>query len=115
MITYHRSWPNFCERFGLQVVDYVEPRPGIPPTPSHTLRRRLGNRTQIFTAAVRVSGSDLAVRKLSVQDELDYQKQERLRELLRDLENTVVNGILPAADAEGSATVRRTPRTTAGN
>ncbi len=37
VITYHRSWPNFCERFGLEVVDYVEPRPGIPPTPSHTL------------------------------------------------------------------------------
>ena len=37
VITYHRSWPNFCERFGLVVVDYVEPRPGIPPTPSHTL------------------------------------------------------------------------------
>src|SRR5262252_2374362 len=37
VVTYHRSWPNFCERFGLDVVDYVEPRPGIPPTPSHTL------------------------------------------------------------------------------
>jgi len=37
VVTYHRSWPSFCERFGLQVVDYVEPRPGIPPTPSHTL------------------------------------------------------------------------------
>jgi len=37
VITYHRSWPNFCDRFGLDVVDYVEPRPGIPPTPSHTL------------------------------------------------------------------------------
>jgi ABC-type Zn uptake system ZnuABC Zn-binding protein ZnuA len=37
VVTYHRSWPNFCERFGIVVVDYVEPRPGIPPTPSHTL------------------------------------------------------------------------------
>ncbi len=37
VVTYHRSWPNFCERFGLVVSDYVEPRPGIPPTPSHTL------------------------------------------------------------------------------
>jgi zinc/manganese transport system substrate-binding protein len=37
VITYHRSWPNFCERFGLVVVDYVEPKPGIPPTPVHTL------------------------------------------------------------------------------
>jgi zinc/manganese transport system substrate-binding protein len=37
IVTYHRSWPNFCDRYGLDVVDYVEPRPGIPPTPSHTL------------------------------------------------------------------------------
>src|SRR5438874_5683885 len=37
LVTYHRSWPNFAKHFGLDVVGYVEPRPGIPPTPSHTL------------------------------------------------------------------------------
>jgi zinc/manganese transport system substrate-binding protein len=37
MVTYHRSFPNFAERFGLNIVDYVEPRPGIPTTPQHTL------------------------------------------------------------------------------
>ena len=37
IVTYHRTWPNFCERFGLQVVGYVEPRPGIRPSPRHTL------------------------------------------------------------------------------
>ncbi len=37
VVTYHRSWPNFAERFGLDVMGYVEPRPGIPPSPSHTL------------------------------------------------------------------------------
>ena len=37
VVTYHRSWPNFVKRFGLQVVDYVEPRPGIPPGPAHTV------------------------------------------------------------------------------
>ncbi len=37
VVTYHRSWPNFAERFGLDVVGYVEPRPGIPPSPGHTL------------------------------------------------------------------------------
>jgi ABC-type Zn uptake system ZnuABC Zn-binding protein ZnuA len=47
VVTYHRSWPNFCERFGLDVVGYVEPRPGIPPSPGHTLEliqtmKRLG-------------------------------------------------------------------------
>ncbi len=80
------------------------------PAVRFTNRVRKGNWAQIFAAAVRVSGSDLAVRKLSVSDEVDYQKQERLRELLRDLENTVINGIAPAANAEGSASVRRTMR-----
>jgi ABC-type Zn uptake system ZnuABC Zn-binding protein ZnuA len=37
VVTYHRSWPNFTDRFGLDVVGYVEPRPGIPPSPGHTL------------------------------------------------------------------------------
>lgn len=37
VVTYHRSWPNFAKRFGLDVVNYVEPKPGIPPTPQHTL------------------------------------------------------------------------------
>lgn len=37
VVTYHRSWPNFCERFGLDVIGYVEPKPGIPPSPAHTL------------------------------------------------------------------------------
>ncbi len=33
IVTYHRSWPNLAKRFGLNVVGYVEPRPGIPPSP----------------------------------------------------------------------------------
>ena len=37
VVTYHRSWPNFTRRFGLQVMGEVEPRPGIPPGPRHTI------------------------------------------------------------------------------
>jgi zinc/manganese transport system substrate-binding protein len=37
IVTYHRSFPNFADRFGLDIIGYVEPRPGIPPTPQHTL------------------------------------------------------------------------------
>ncbi|MGH6692189.1 MAG: metal ABC transporter substrate-binding protein, partial [Gammaproteobacteria bacterium] len=37
VVTYHRSFSNFAERFGLDVIGYVEPRPGIPPSPQHTL------------------------------------------------------------------------------
>ncbi len=37
IVTYHRSWPNFAEHFQLNVVGYVEPRAGIPPSPAHLL------------------------------------------------------------------------------
>jgi zinc/manganese transport system substrate-binding protein len=37
IVTYHRSWPNFTRRFGFQVMGEIEPRPGIPPGPRHTI------------------------------------------------------------------------------
>src|SRR3954453_18457983 len=37
VVTFHDSWPNFAKRFKLQVVGHVEPKPGIPPSPTHTL------------------------------------------------------------------------------
>jgi zinc/manganese transport system substrate-binding protein len=37
VITFHQSWPNFAKYFDIEVSGYVEPKPGIPPTPSHTL------------------------------------------------------------------------------
>jgi len=37
LVTYHTSWSNFAKHFGLQILGYIEPRPGIPPTPAHTL------------------------------------------------------------------------------
>jgi hypothetical protein len=78
-------------------------KPGV----RFTNRSRCGNYTQIFTAAVEVSGTDMAASQLGLADEMDYQKQERLRELLRDLENTVINGGQPASNPEGSSSVRR--------
>ena len=38
IVTYHNSWPNFTKHFGLEVIEHVEPKPGIPPSPSHTLQ-----------------------------------------------------------------------------
>jgi zinc/manganese transport system substrate-binding protein len=37
VVSYHMSFPNFAKHFNLDVVGYVEPRPGIPPSPGHTL------------------------------------------------------------------------------
>jgi hypothetical protein len=78
------------------------------PAVRFTNRNRKSNYTQIFTSAVEVSGTDLAANQLGLADEMDYQKQERLREMLRDLENTVINGGQPTANPQGSDTVRRT-------
>ena len=36
IVTYHNSWSNFVRRYGLNVIGYVEPKPGVPPSPSHT-------------------------------------------------------------------------------
>jgi len=84
---------------------------GDEATPARfTSRQRSTNVTQIFSATVEISGSELAVRQLGVRDELDYQKNQRTRELLRDLENCVINGVMPAANPQGSSTVRRTMR-----
>ena len=77
------------------------------PGARFTSRSRCGNYTQIFTAAVEVSGTDMAASQLGLADEMDYQKQERLRELIRDLENTVINGGQPTSNPEGSGSVRR--------
>ncbi len=37
VVTFHDSWPNFAKHFKLTVAGHVEPKPGIPPSPSHTL------------------------------------------------------------------------------
>ena len=38
VVTYHNSWPNFLKRFRLKAAGYIEPKPGIPPSPTHTIQ-----------------------------------------------------------------------------
>ena len=35
VVSYHKSWPYFAERFGLQMDIFLEPKPGLPPSPAH--------------------------------------------------------------------------------
>ena len=35
VVAYHDSWPYFARRFGLKIDMFLEPKPGIPPTPAH--------------------------------------------------------------------------------
>ena len=73
-----------------------------------TNRSRRQNYTQIFAATVEVTGTMQAIKAHGIADEFEYQKSERLRELLRDLENCVINGTAPTSQPQGSPTTRRT-------
>ncbi len=34
---YHKEWDYFSREYGIPCIDYIEPKPGIPPTPGHVL------------------------------------------------------------------------------
>lgn len=71
-------------------------------------RVRKENYTQIFTETVMISGSMDAVGLHAVEREFDYQVIQRLRELMRSLEQTVISGYKASANPQGGATARRT-------
>jgi len=35
IIAYHNSWPYFARRFRLDIIGFIETKPGVPPSPSH--------------------------------------------------------------------------------
>ena len=70
-----------------------------------TVRVRKYNYLEIFERAVSVSGTTQAVVKAGVPDEFSEQTQERLMELMVELDAAMVAGVISAA---GSSTVYRT-------
>jgi ABC-type Zn uptake system ZnuABC Zn-binding protein ZnuA len=38
IVAYHNEWCYFEQRFGLEIVDFLEPKPGIPPTPTQLVK-----------------------------------------------------------------------------
>ncbi len=35
IVAYHNSWPYFARRFRLDLLDFIEIKPGVPPSPAH--------------------------------------------------------------------------------
>jgi zinc/manganese transport system substrate-binding protein len=35
MVCYHKEWAYFSNRYGINCIEYIEAKPGIPPTPRH--------------------------------------------------------------------------------
>jgi ABC-type Zn uptake system ZnuABC Zn-binding protein ZnuA len=53
VICYHKNWAYFEQRFQVRCVDFVEAKPGIPPTPGHVaqlIRRMQGEGIDIVLA-----------------------------------------------------------------
>jgi Family of unknown function (DUF5309) len=96
--------------FLLRILGNAATEGSDPDNARFSIRTRNSNYTQIFSALTQVSGTEAAVRQIGVEDEMAYQKTNRLRELLRDLENTAINGVAPASDPQGTSTTRRTLR-----
>jgi len=94
----------------LRIIGHAALEGDDAPGVQQTDRQRRSNFTQILTATAEVSGTMQAVNTVGVADELDFQVQERTRELLRDLEQVVVNGVAAETDPQGTGTVRRTMR-----
>lgn len=51
IVTYHKSWSYLADRFGLDVIDQLEPKPGIPPAPGHiaeVIRECTANKVKVI-------------------------------------------------------------------
>ena len=71
LIAYHNSWPYFARRFRLDIVDFIEPKPGVAPSPAHLARLISAGRKAQVRAIVHEpyepeDASQLVARKLGV-------------------------------------------------
>lgn len=54
IVTYHNSWPYFARAFGIEVIGFIEPYPGVEPTPSHIAQLS----KKMLSLGVRVIGKE---------------------------------------------------------
>jgi ABC-type Zn uptake system ZnuABC Zn-binding protein ZnuA len=71
LIAYHNSWPYFARRFRLDIVDFVEPKPGVTPSPAHLAKliaegRRLNVRAILHEPYEPEDSSRFVAQKLGV-------------------------------------------------
>jgi ABC-type Zn uptake system ZnuABC Zn-binding protein ZnuA len=71
LIAYHNAWPYFARRFRLDIVDFVEPKPGVAPSPAHLARlvaegRKMGVRAILHEPYEPEDASRLIAERLGV-------------------------------------------------
>ena len=75
---------------------------------------RLGNRTQIFTKGITISGTLETVDKAGRKSEFKYQSEKRGKEIMRDIEATLVSKQVSTASASASGNVQAGARLMGG-
>ncbi len=83
MVCYHREWVYFSHRFDLPCVEYVEPKPGIPPSPRHV---------QTIIELMRA-------RRIPVVFSPNYFDRRHIREIA---ERTGARGVIVPAQTDGA-------------
>jgi len=73
IIAYHNEWVYFEKRFGLQIVDFMEPKPGIPPSPSQlvkVIREVQANKIKVIISSpyFTTSSSDVVAKQTGVKE-----------------------------------------------
>ena len=73
IIAYHNEWVYFERRFGLQIVDFMEPKPGIPPSPSQlvkVIKEVTADKIKVIISSpyFTTSSSDVVAKQTSVKE-----------------------------------------------
>jgi len=73
IIAYHNEWVYFERRFNLQIVDFMEPKPGIPPSPSQLVKvinEVMANKIKVIISSpyFTTSSSDVVAKQTGVKE-----------------------------------------------
>ncbi len=73
IIAYHNEWCYFERRFGLEIVDFMEPKPGIPPSPSQlvkVIKEIPANKIKVIISSpyFSTSSSDVVAKQTGVKE-----------------------------------------------
>ncbi len=73
IIAYHNEWCYFERRFGLEIVDFMEPKPGIPPSPSQlvkVIKEVAANHIKVIVSSpyFTTSSSDVVAKQTGVKE-----------------------------------------------
>jgi hypothetical protein len=91
--------------FNILIIARTQQEGQDAPADESVVRSKVSNYTQIFQKGINISHTMRSVMQAGVADEFTFQVARRLMEIMRELDNSVINGI--KSGSQGSDTVYR--------